>query len=149
MSPACLRFRPSAAGDRGTVVADGRRDLVYGRSRKLRQFPSASRPKALNGFEVWLVSITMTKFRLSPTTVHAEIACGSNTIFDALDIDPKRQFASNKVPVLYCGYEAATKPLHQAIEFSKLAMFRSRPICGCVESFLLWWLRAFSLLLGA
>jgi hypothetical protein len=32
---------------------------------------------------------------------------------------------------------AATEPLHQAVEFSVLAMFRSRPICGCVESFLL------------
>jgi hypothetical protein len=33
----------------GIVVADGRRDLVDGRSRKLQQFPSASHSKELNG----------------------------------------------------------------------------------------------------
>jgi hypothetical protein len=45
----------------------------------------------------------MTKFRLSPKTMHAEIARGWNTIFGALksDKDPKRQFAPNKVLVLY------------------------------------------------
>jgi hypothetical protein len=56
---------------------------------------------AERAFEVWLVSVTMTKFRLSPTTKHAEIARGWNTIFGALksDLDPKRQFAPNKVLV--------------------------------------------------
>jgi hypothetical protein len=46
----------------------------------------------------------MTKFRLSPTTMHAEIARGWNTILGALksDTDPKRQFAPNKALVLYC-----------------------------------------------
>jgi hypothetical protein len=34
-------------------------------------------------FEVWLVSITMTKLRLSPTLMHSEIARGRNTIFGA------------------------------------------------------------------
>jgi hypothetical protein len=55
-------------------------------------------------FDVWLVTVTMTKFRLPPTTMHAEIARGWNTIFGALksDPDPKRQFAPNKVLVLYC-----------------------------------------------
>ena len=77
--------------------------------------------------------------RLSPTAMHAEIARDWNTIFGALksDMDPKRQFARNNVLVLYCWHEAATKPLRQAVEYSKLEMFRSAPICGCVESFLL------------
>jgi hypothetical protein len=46
----------------------------------------------------------MTKFRLSPTTMLAEIARGWNPIFGApkSDMDPKRQFAPNKVLVLYC-----------------------------------------------
>jgi len=50
--------------------------------------------------------------------------------------DPKHQFSpNNNVP--YCLYEAPTKPLPQVVEFSMLEMFRSRPLCGCVESFLL------------
>jgi hypothetical protein len=47
----------------------------------------------------------MTKFRLSAEdAMHAEIARSCNTIFGALqsNMDPKRQFARNKVLVLYC-----------------------------------------------
>jgi hypothetical protein len=45
-----------------------------------------------------------TKFRLSPTTMHAEIARAWNTIFGPLksDMGPKRQFAPNKVLVPCC-----------------------------------------------
>ena len=62
--------------------------------------PDAGEP----AFEVWLVSVTLTKFRLSPTTMHAKIVHGWNTVFGILkrDLDPKRQFAPNKVLVLYC-----------------------------------------------
>jgi hypothetical protein len=73
-------------------VADGHRDLDEARSRKLRQFPSASRPKALNGRSKygWYPS-QMTKFRLSPPAAHAEIACGWNTIFGAQKSDVNRK----------------------------------------------------------
>jgi hypothetical protein len=49
MVPQSHDFEESAAGTRGIVVADGRRDFVDGRSRKLQQFPSSGHPKALNG----------------------------------------------------------------------------------------------------
>jgi hypothetical protein len=46
---------------------------------------SNSRARAFEGaeraFEVWLASVRMTKLRLSPTTMHAEIVRGWNTIF--------------------------------------------------------------------
>ena len=44
----------------------------------------------------------MTKFRLSPTTMHAEIARGWNAILGALEVTWTRQFAPNEVLVLYC-----------------------------------------------
>jgi hypothetical protein len=48
MAPQSHDFEESAAGTRGIVMADGRRDLVDG-LRKLQQFPSAGHSKALNG----------------------------------------------------------------------------------------------------
>jgi hypothetical protein len=123
-------------------VSWGRRKLARSQKqpfhkRSLNDQPANEPDGGEPAFDVWLVSVTRTKFRLSPTTMHAEIARGLNTIFGLLksDMDPKRRFAPHKVLVLYCRHEAATKPLHQAVEYSKLAMFRSRPICGCIESF--------------
>jgi hypothetical protein len=50
-----------------------------------RENSSNSRARAFEdakrAFEVWLVSVRMTKLRLSPTTMHAEIVRGWNTIF--------------------------------------------------------------------
>jgi hypothetical protein len=86
-----------------------------------------------------MVSATLTKFRLSPTTAHAEIARGWNTIFGPLKVTWTRNVNLPRyILVPYCRDKAATKPLHQAIEFAMLAMFRSGPICGCVEPFLLY-----------
>ena len=68
-------------------MADGRRDLVDGGPLKTLAIPEReSSEGAERTFEVWLVSVTMTKFRLSPTTLHAEIACSWHTIFGLSDM---------------------------------------------------------------
>jgi hypothetical protein len=78
------------------------------RQRSIAKTPAIPERESFEGaeraFEAWLVFVRMTKFRLSPTTMHAEIVHGWNTIFGALKsgMDPKRQFAPNKALVLYC-----------------------------------------------
>jgi hypothetical protein len=98
MAPQSHDFEESAAATRGIVMADGRRDLVDGRLRKLQQFPSAGHSKALNG------RLTYGCFWLSADDDTYRDCAQLQYIFGALqsNMERKRQFAPNKVLVLYC-----------------------------------------------
>jgi hypothetical protein len=87
MAPQSHDFEESASGARGIVMADGRRDLVDGRSRK-SNFQARIVQGAEQTFEVWLGP----SFGSPPTTVQPRLCAAGNTIVGALkgDMDPKR-----------------------------------------------------------